>query len=187
MNRLAMTGLIADPWGVPRSRSCKVPSATAAERPATASRTARSSGSHGQRRLDRFDDQVPRNAVEELPDVQIDYPVAPPAASPACRHRVQLRLAVPVPVGVRVEQRVHHGLQPGRSHGLRDSAATVGTPRTRVPPPAASVSLLPSPGAGSTSPTTSGSRSCRGCPSGRPRTPRWTARPPRVRPCSLSP
>jgi hypothetical protein len=47
-------------------------------------------------------------------------PVALPAALPARRHRVQLRSAGPVPIGVRMEHRFHRFLQPGRGHGLRD-------------------------------------------------------------------
>ena len=139
-------------------------------------------------RLHRLDDQVPPHAVEELPDVQVDHPVALPAALPACRHRVQRRLAGPVPVGVRVEHRFHRLLQPGRGHGLRDPVRDSRHPehagpsamRLRVSPP-------PSPGAGSRSPTTSGSRSYTGCSSDPSRMPRWTARPPPARPYSPSP
>jgi hypothetical protein len=53
--------------------------------------------------------------------------------------------------------------------------------------PRPSVSLLPAPAAGSTCPTTSGSRPCKDCPSGPSRTSRWSRRPPRRHRRSPSP
>jgi hypothetical protein len=53
--------------------------------------------------------------------------------------------------------------------------------------PRPSVSLLPAPAAGSTCPMTSGSRPCRGCPSGPSRTSRWSRHPPRRHRRSPSP
>ena len=56
-------------------------------------------------------------------------------------------------------------------------STTAGIPRTLVPP-VPSVSPPPAPAAGNTTPTTSGSTVCTGCPSGPPRTARSSRRPP---------
>ena len=117
-------------------------------------------------RLHRLDDEIPPDAVEELLDVQIDHPVVLPAPLPACRHRVQRRPARPVPVGVRMEDR----FRPSPPAAGRPPSAR-SCPRQWAPREfwsrrhAVSVFPPPSPEAESTSPTTSGSRSCTGCSS----------------------
>ena len=74
-------------------------------------------------RLHGPDDEVPRNAVEELPDVELDCPVVLPAALAGNRERVMRTAPWPVPVGVRVKELLRHPLDPGRGHGLRDAIA----------------------------------------------------------------
>ena len=68
----------------------------------------------------RLDDKVPRNGVEELPDVQVDHPVVLPTPCPACSDRVMGRLSRPIAIGVRVELRFHQRLQMHGHHRLRD-------------------------------------------------------------------
>ena len=71
-------------------------------------------------RLDSLDHQVPRHAVEELLDVQIDHPVRLPAPPPAGSHRVQRGTPRAVPVGIRVEEPFSPLLQHPGHHRLRD-------------------------------------------------------------------
>jgi site-specific DNA recombinase len=71
-------------------------------------------------RLDRGHHFVPRDGVEELPDVELDHPVEPPAPLPAGRNSVQGRFARPIPVGVRVENLLHPLRQVTGHHRLRD-------------------------------------------------------------------
>jgi hypothetical protein len=71
-------------------------------------------------RLDRLDDEIPADAVEEPLHVQVDDPVVLPAALPAYRDRVQRRPARPVAVGVRMEDRLDLALQPAGDHRLGD-------------------------------------------------------------------
>ena len=125
-------------------------------------------------RLHRLDDQVPRHAVEELLDVQIDHPVVLPTALPACRPP---RPRPTVRAGIR---RSPDGRSaPPSASRLRATtvwatrSATVGTPSILGPHRhAASGSPPPAPEAESSCPTTSGSRSCTDCSSDPSRTPR---------------
>ena len=177
-------GVTADPCGVPRSSSARVPSGSCS---GAASHRFTYSTTHGASvcALHSLDDQVVPDAVEELRDVEIDDPVAFPASFLAPLGRVQSRPARPVPVGIVMEHRFHAlpDAWPRPSGRLcrRRSRCPASWCRRR----AVSVSPPPAPAEGSTSPTTSGSRSCTGCSSDRPRSRRWTDRPPLVRPDCL--
>jgi hypothetical protein len=59
----------------------------------------------------RFQDEVPRDGVEERPDVDIEHPVVAPTALAAHPQRVVRRTAGPIAVGVLVEHRLHAGFQ----------------------------------------------------------------------------
>ena len=59
----------------------------------------------------RLQHQLPGDAVEERPDIQIQNPVIPPAALPAHPQRLMRRTARPIPIGILVEHRLHVGLQ----------------------------------------------------------------------------
>jgi hypothetical protein len=59
----------------------------------------------------RLQNEVVRNGVEERPDVQIEHPVQAPTALPADPDRVKGRATRPIPIGVRVEVRLHPGLK----------------------------------------------------------------------------
>src|SRR6266705_6496494 len=61
------------------------------------------------------------HAVEEFLDVQINYPVLLPAASPTRPHRIQRGSPRPVTIGVGVEFWFHSFLQLHVYHRLRDS------------------------------------------------------------------
>jgi hypothetical protein len=74
-------------------------------------------------RLHRLDDQVPRDAVEELPDVEIDHPVGFPATSSADLDRVQRGALRPIAIGVWVEDRLDLPLQYLSHHRLSDPVA----------------------------------------------------------------
>ena len=74
-----------------------------------------------------------------------------------------------------MEDRLRPGLQRQRHHRLRDPVRDRRHPQHPDPRRPASGSPPPAPAAGSTSPTTSDSRSCTGCPADPSRTPRWTA------------
>ena len=58
---------------------------------------------------DRFEREVPRDGVEELPDVEIEHPVVSPTALPANPQRVVSGPPRPIPKGVLVEPRLHPG------------------------------------------------------------------------------
>ena len=139
-------------------------------------------------RGDRLEHQVPRDAVEELPDVQIDHPVVPPAALAARCDRVDRRPPRPVAVGIGVEDRFGRPLQyparppSGRFCPPRWEPRVCGSRRH-----AASVSPPPAPGAENMTPTTSDSRSCTDCSSDPSRSPPSTPCPHPVRPCSHAP
>ena len=79
--------------------------------------------------LDRLDDEVPADAVEKLPDIQIDYPVVLPAAPPACRDRVQCGPPRPVTIGVGMESRLGPRFQPPGDHRLGDPIGHGGHPQ----------------------------------------------------------
>ena len=68
----------------------------------------------------RLQDEVPRTVIKEGPDFKIQHPVLPPTALPANPDRVQRRPTRPIPVGVRVEHRLHAGLQIPAHDGLGD-------------------------------------------------------------------
>src|SRR5664279_2387576 len=76
--------------------------------------------------LDGLDDQVPPDAVEEPPDVQIDHPVVLPATIPAGSDRIQCRPLRPIAVGVRVEHWFHPCPQMRGHHRLDHPIANGG-------------------------------------------------------------
>ena len=86
-------------------------------------------------RFHRLDEQVPRHAVEELLDVQLDHPVPLPAALAGILHRVQRRPSGPVSEGVRVEDGLHPSHQMPGHHGLRHAVGDSGNASILVPPP----------------------------------------------------
>ena len=106
-------------------------------------------------------------------------PSRPPSTAAGTATASRRRLPRPVPVGVRVEHRLRRGLQPQRPPPSARSCRPQSARPESSSRHATSVSPPPAPEAGSTSPTTSGSRSCTGCPSDPSRTPPWTPRPPR--------
>jgi hypothetical protein len=68
----------------------------------------------------RFEHEVMRDAVEEGPDVNVEHPVQLPATLPADPDRVQRRPPRPIPIGVRVKERLHPGLQAPTHDRLSD-------------------------------------------------------------------
>jgi site-specific DNA recombinase len=64
--------------------------------------------------------KILRDVIEETLDVQIDDPVIAPASLPRLPHCIQGRLPRSIPVGIRMEQRVHRRLQSRLHHLLRD-------------------------------------------------------------------
>ena len=107
-------------------------------------------------------------------------PVYPGAPQSFSQHRFRHTatassgdLPGPVPVGVRVEHRLHRLLQPGRDHCLRYPVRDARHPENSGPAAMRFRYLHRSHrGREIASPTTSGSRSYRGCSSDPPRTPR---------------
>ena len=119
MNRFASTGETDDPCGVPRSRSSRVPSGCcsgAASHRLTYSTTHGRSVCASTALMIRSHRTLSKNFSTSRSITQSFFQ----HRCPACRHRVQLALPGPVPVGVRVEHRLHRLLQPGRDHRLRD-------------------------------------------------------------------
>src|SRR6266536_3731479 len=119
MNRLAINGEIADPCGVPRSRATRVPSACwsgALSHRSTYSKIHCWPGEMWWATALRTRSQgtVSKNARMSISITQS----APPAPLPACRDRVQRRLARPVAVGVWVEHGFHLRLQIQPCHRL---------------------------------------------------------------------
>ena len=186
MNRFASNGLIADPCGVPRSRATRVPSGCCQRRLQPPLHVQQDPPLLRRNMVgDRPFHEVPGHGVEELPDVEVDHPVAAPAPLTTGPDRVQRGSARPVPVGVRVKDRLDLRLQihpappfgrPGRPPWALPAPAPRCLPPWGSPPP--------SPAAGNTSPTTAGSRSCTDSGPGRPRTARSTPRRPPPHPCS---
>ena len=68
----------------------------------------------------RLEDELVRDAVKEVPDVEIEHPVPSEAALPAHRPRIQHRAPRPIPIGVAVEVRLHQRLQGAGHDGLGD-------------------------------------------------------------------
>src|SRR6266536_2694692 len=68
--------------------------------------------------LHRLDDKIMRNVVEKPGDVTIQHPRVCETTLPACGNRVQRRAARPIPIGARVEPRLHHLLQLPGYHRL---------------------------------------------------------------------
>src|SRR5450759_1426748 len=64
--------------------------------------------------------QILRDVIEETLDVQIYNPVIAPASLPRLPDCVQGRLPRSIPVGIRMEQRVHRRLQSRLHHHLRN-------------------------------------------------------------------
>ena len=71
-------------------------------------------------RAHRLDHQIPRHAVEERPDIEIDHPVVLPAAHPAGSHGIERAAPRTVTVGIGVEDRFRPRLQNSGHHRLRD-------------------------------------------------------------------
>src|SRR6266542_1565093 len=70
--------------------------------------------------LHRLDDKIMRNVVEKPGDVTVQHPRVCETTLPACGNRVQRRAARPIPIGARVEPRLHHLLQLPGYHRLRN-------------------------------------------------------------------
>jgi len=70
-------------------------------------------------RLDGPDYLVPRNGVEEFPDVELDHPVILPAAFAAGLHGLMRRPVRTVPVGIRMEHWFQSFCQVRGYNGLR--------------------------------------------------------------------
>jgi hypothetical protein len=68
----------------------------------------------------RLQDEVPRDAIEEGPNVKIQHPVLPPTALPADPDRVQRRPTRPIPIGILMEHVLHRGLQVPGHDSLSD-------------------------------------------------------------------
>ena len=117
---------------------------------------------------DGLEQKLPVDAVEEPLDVEVKHPVVAPAALTSSAHGVDRRFAGPVAVGVGVEHRLQDRLQVASDHLLGDAVPSHHSPLEYRP--AAPVEE-------SSSLTTAGSRACRGCPTGWPRTPQSTVHP----------
>jgi len=70
--------------------------------------------------LHRPHQQIMVNVVEETLDVQVDDPVRFPASLPSLPHRFQCRLPRAIPIGIRMEERVHRRFQSRLHHHLGD-------------------------------------------------------------------
>src|SRR6266540_1156551 len=68
--------------------------------------------------LHRLDDKIMRNVVEKPGDVTVQHPRVCETTLPACGNRVQRRATRPIPIGARVEPRLHHLLQLPGYHRL---------------------------------------------------------------------
>jgi hypothetical protein len=135
-------------------------------------------------RLYRPEHEIPRHLIEELLGIEIDHPVVLPAPLPACRERVMGRLVRPVAIGVRVKPMVRPFPQMHAHHRLRDPVCDRWHSQHSDPAAVRLGDLYRlDRGAGSRTPSSSDSRSCRGCPSDRPRTRRDPARPLPALPC----
>src|ERR1700720_1894293 len=89
---------------------------------------------------DRLEEQLPVDTVEEGAYIEIEHPVAAPAAPASLAHGIDRRFAGPVAVGVGVEHRLQNGLQAPTGHLRATRSATVGIPNGRVPPSAFGIS-----------------------------------------------
>jgi len=67
---------------------------------------------------DRLEEQLPVDTVEEGAYIEIEHPVAAPAALASLAHGIDRRFAGPVAVGVGVEHRLQNGLQAPTGHLL---------------------------------------------------------------------
>src|SRR3981081_3771986 len=81
---------------------------------------------------DRLEEQLPVDTVEEGAYIEIEHPVAAPAALASLAHGIDRRFAGPVAVGVGVEHRLQNGL---RATSWATRSRTVGIPNARAPPP----------------------------------------------------
>ena len=68
----------------------------------------------------RFDNQIPRDAVEKLLDIKVDDPVVLPTTRPACPDRIQRRAPRAIAVGVWMKDRLDLFFQPPSYHCLGD-------------------------------------------------------------------
>src|SRR3977135_1337552 len=123
---------------------------------------------------DRLEEQLPVDTVEEGAYIEIEHPVAAPAALASLAHGIDRRFAGPVAVGVGMEHRLQNGLQAPTGHLLGN--AICDSWNTQWPRPTIRLrNIDPSaPAEENSSLTTAGSRACRGCPKGWPRTPQST-------------
>src|SRR3981189_3295609 len=67
---------------------------------------------------DRLEEQLPVDTVEEGAYIEIEHPVAAPAALASLAHGIDRRFAGPVAVGVGVEHRLQNGLEAPTGHLL---------------------------------------------------------------------
>ena len=171
MNKLASNGEIAEPCGVPRSRATRyrpVAAGPSASAPHTTGPTAGRCG------VPPPSGHVPRNGVEERLDVQIKDPVDSQHRSPAHPDRVQRGPSRPIAVGVRMEHRLHPRLQIHPADRLGDPVRHRRHPQHPALPSRLRYLHRPHRRREIASPTTAGSRACRGYLSGPPQTPRST-------------
>ena len=126
---------------------------------------------------DGLEQELPIDAVEEPLDVEVEHPVVAPAALTSSAHGVDRRFAGPVAVGVGMEHRLQDRLQVASGHLLGDAVRNRrNAQRTRSHH--SPLEYRPAaPAEESSSLTTAGSRACRGCPIGWPRTPQSTVHP----------
>jgi len=75
---------------------------------------------------DRFQNERVIKRVKERPEIQVDRPVVSPTPLPACPQRVMSRPSRPVPIGVRVEDWLHLGLQVQTRDRLSDPVSDCG-------------------------------------------------------------
>src|SRR4030081_3922368 len=116
---------------------------------------------------DRLEEHRPVDTVEEGAHIEIEHPVVAPTALASLAHGIDRRFAGPVPIGVGVEHRLQNGLQAPRDlRQLEYPTPPSPHPLSKYRPAA--------PAEENSSLTTAGSRACRGCPKGWPRTPQST-------------
>ena len=137
---------------------------------------------------DRLHEQIMANAVEEGPDIEIEHPVLVPTTLASHGQRVVGTSPRPVPGSCRGGRSAQASLPPAslpRSEppGLPHSPHREPWPRPHDP----SVSQRFAPAPGNSSPRTSDSTACRGCPPLWPRNRRRSQRPRPALHCSLGP
>ena len=137
---------------------------------------------------DRPHEQIMANAVEEGPDIEIEHPVLAPTTLASHGQRVVGASPRPVPVAVGAQDRLKLLFPQHRCRGLSHPVCHIRHTENPDPGPMILRYLNGShrPG-GNSSPKTSDSTACRGCPPRRPRNRRCSQRPRPALHCSLGP